>query len=194
MGKRNKVVKLTDKKVRYIIRAKRRDESTNDIAAEMKISPSTVKRVWMYWIKTKMPLSIQKFGRKRKTLDAESERLILEVHKEQNMGARRLEAIIEYQHGKHIPHNSIHKVLLDHGLAKVNRNKSKCRNPGSDTSASTASVWCILTGIPANSMARRCVQFSTTARGASYRAASSTRRRLRTAYCSFKKPWTASVG
>ena len=110
MGKRNKVVKLTDKMVRYIIRAKnihapggihehedghqaifapRRGESTNDIAAEMKVSPSTVKRVWMHWIKTKMPPNIEKFGRKRKTLDAESERLILEVHKEQNMGARR---------------------------------------------------------------------------------------------------------
>ena len=129
MGKNNKVVKLTDKKVRYIIRAKRRGESTNDIAAVMKVSPSTVKRVWMHWIKTKMPLSIGKFGRKRKTLDAESERLILEVNKEQNMGARRLEAIIEFQHGKHIPHNAIHKVLLNHGLAKVNRNKAKRRKP-----------------------------------------------------------------
>ena len=129
MGKKNKVVKLTDRKIRYIIRAKRRGESTNDIAAEMKVSPSTVKRVWMHWIKTKMPLSIGKFGRKRKTLDAESERLILEVNKEQNMGARRLEAIIEFQHGKHIPHNAIHKVLLNHGLAKVNRNKAKRRKP-----------------------------------------------------------------
>jgi len=45
----------------------------------MKISPSTVKRVWTYWTKTKMPLSIKKFGRKKKTLDEESEKLILDV-------------------------------------------------------------------------------------------------------------------
>jgi transposase InsO family protein len=129
MGKKNKVVKLTDKKISYIIRAKIRGESTNRIAVEMKVSPSTVKRVWMYWTKTKMPLRIKKFGRKRKTLDAESEQLILEVNKEQNMGARRLEKIIWFKYGKRIPHNAIHRVLLAHGLANLNRNKTKRRKP-----------------------------------------------------------------
>jgi putative transposase len=129
MGKRNKVVKLTDKKINYIIRAKIRGESTKQIAQEMKLSPSSVKRVWMYWTKTKMPLSIKKFGRKSKTLDADSIELILKINKEQNLGARRLEKIIEFQHGLHIPHNAIHNVLLDHGLANKNRNKSKRRKP-----------------------------------------------------------------
>jgi putative transposase len=129
MGKKNKVVKLTDKKIRYIIRAKIRGDSTNKIAQDMKLSPSTVKRVWMYWTKTKMPLNINKFGRKKKTLDEESVKLILEVNKEQNLGARRLEKIIEFKHGIHIPHNAIHKALLSHGLANVNRNKSKRRKP-----------------------------------------------------------------
>jgi putative transposase len=129
MGKKNKVVKLTDKKIRYIIRAKIRGECTRRIAQDMKLSPSTVKRVWMHWTKTKMPLIIKKFGRKKKTLDEESVKLILEVHKEQNLGARRLERIIEFTHGKHIPHNAIHKQLLSHGLANVNRNKSKRRKP-----------------------------------------------------------------
>src|SRR5512137_1122439 len=129
MGKKNKVVKLTDRKIRYIIRAKKRGESTNRIAWDMKLSPSTVKRVWMHWTKTKMPLIIKKFGRKKKPLDEESTKLILEVHKEQNLGARRLEKIIEFTHGKHIPHNAIHKELLSYGLANVNRNKSKRRKP-----------------------------------------------------------------
>jgi len=129
MGKKNKVVKLTDRKIRYIIRAKKRGESTKRIAEDMKLSPSSVKRVWMHWTKTKMPLIIKKFGRKKKTLDEESVKLILEVHKEQNLGARRLERIIEFTHGTHIPHNAIHKELLSHGLANVNRNKSKRRKP-----------------------------------------------------------------
>ena len=129
MGKKNKVVKLTDRKIRYIIRAKINGDSTNIIAQDKKLSPSTVKRVWMYWTKTKMRLNIKKFGRKKKTLDEESVKLILEVHKEQNLGARRLEKIIEFTYGKHIPHNAIHKELLSQGLAKVNRNKSKRRKP-----------------------------------------------------------------
>ena len=111
MGKKNKVVKLTDKKIRYIIRAKKRGESTKRIAEDMKLSPSSVKRVWMHWTKTKMPLIIKKFGRKKKTLDEESVKLILEVHKEQNLGARRLERIIEFTHGTHIPHNAIHNTM-----------------------------------------------------------------------------------
>ena len=79
MGKKNKVVKLTPKKIRYIIRAKTNNISTKRIAAEMKLSESTVKRVWMYWTKTKMPLNINKFGRKIIELDEESEKLILQV-------------------------------------------------------------------------------------------------------------------
>jgi transposase len=79
MGKKNKVVKLTDRKIRYILRAKTRGDSTKKIAEDMKLSPSSVKRVWIHWTKTKMPLSIKKFGRKNKILDEESVELILEV-------------------------------------------------------------------------------------------------------------------
>ena len=129
MGKKNKVVKLTPKKISYIIRAKTNNISTKTIAKEMKLSESTVKRVWMQWIKTKMPPNIKKFGRKKKELDEASEQLILEVNKEQNLGARRLEKIIEFKHGKHIPHNAIHRVLIAHGKAKVNPKKSKRRKP-----------------------------------------------------------------
>jgi FixJ family two-component response regulator len=54
MGKKNRVVKLTDRKIRYIIRAKKRGESTKRIAEDMKLSPSSVKLVWMHRTKTKM--------------------------------------------------------------------------------------------------------------------------------------------
>ena len=57
MGKRNKVVKLTDKKIRkkirYIIRAKTNNISPKRIALEIVVSESTVKRVWMYWMKNR---------------------------------------------------------------------------------------------------------------------------------------------
>jgi len=127
MGKRNKVVKLTDKKIKYIIRAKTNNISTKRIALEMKVSESTVKRVWMYWMKNRELLPIKKFGRKSQELDEESVELILEIHKKQKLGARRLEKIIEFEHGIHIPHNKIHKVLLEHGLANESKNKKKRR-------------------------------------------------------------------
>jgi transposase len=77
MGKRNKVVKLTDKKVKYIIRAKTNNISTKRIALEMKVSESTVKRVWMYWMKNRELLPIKKFGRKSQEVDEDSVELIL---------------------------------------------------------------------------------------------------------------------
>jgi hypothetical protein len=76
-----------------------------------------------------MPINIEKFGRKKKEPDEFSELLILEINKEQNLGARHLERIIEFKHGKHLPHNAIHKVLIAHGRAKKNPNKSKRRKP-----------------------------------------------------------------
>jgi transposase len=81
MGKKNKVVKLTDRNLRYIIRAKKRGDSTKRIAEDMKLSLSSVKRVWMHWTETKMPLNIKKFGRKKKTLDEESVNLNLKSTK-----------------------------------------------------------------------------------------------------------------
>ena len=129
MGKRNKAVKLTKKKIDYIIREKTRNRSTKRIAAEMKVSPSTVKRVWMYWVKNRERLPIKKSGRKKKELDEESKKLILEIHKEQNLGARRLEKVIEFKHGTHIPHNAIHEVLIENDLANENRQKKKRRKP-----------------------------------------------------------------
>ena len=61
MGKKNKVVKLTDRKIRYIIRAKKRGESIKGIAEDMKLSPSSAKRVWMHWTKTKMLTNIRDY-------------------------------------------------------------------------------------------------------------------------------------
>ena len=87
----------------------------------MKLSESTVKRVWMHWIKHHESIPIKKFGRKKKEIDEGSEELILKVHEEQKLGARRLEKIIEFKYGKHIPHNRIHQVLLKNRLAHENK-------------------------------------------------------------------------
>ncbi|MDD2754222.1 MAG: DDE-type integrase/transposase/recombinase [Methanothrix sp.] len=128
-GRKNKVLKLTAAKVNYIIREKTNNISSKIIAEDMKVSIRTVNRVWGHWMKNKEPLAPKKFGRPKKSLGASDVKLILEIHKEQNLGARRLEKIIEFKHGKHIPHNAIHKELLSHGLANVNHNKSKRRKP-----------------------------------------------------------------
>ena len=111
-GRRNKVLKLTPAKVKYIIRAKTNNISSKTIAKEMKVSIPTVNRVWSYWMKNKKPWAPKKFGRPKITLNESDARLVLEIYKEQNVGARRLEKIIEHKYGRHIAHNAIYQFLL----------------------------------------------------------------------------------
>lgn len=129
MRDRNRVVKLNERKIRYIVREKVKSRSNKRIAAEMKVSVSTAKRVWRHYLRTKALVSINKFGRPRKDIEPELEDLILEVHKEQNLGARRLEQIIEFEYGIYIPHNAIHRVLPKHDLAHPIPNKKRRRKP-----------------------------------------------------------------
>jgi putative transposase len=128
-GRRNKILKLTPAKVKYIIRAKINNISSRIIATEMKVSIRTVNRVWGHWMKNKEPLTPRKFGRPKTYMSEADESLILEIHKEQKSGARRLEKIIEHKCGRHIPHNAIHRVLLENNLAEEDRKKQRRRKP-----------------------------------------------------------------
>lgn len=129
-GKRQKQsLRLTPAKIKYIIRAKTNNISSRIIAIEMKLSIRTVNRVWGHWVKNKELLTPKKFGRPKTYLEEADKFLILEVHKEQNCGARRLEKIIEHKCGKQIPHNSIHQFLLENDLAQEDKKKKKRRKP-----------------------------------------------------------------
>lgn len=67
----------------YIIRAKTRNEEIKNIAMDMKISKSTIKRVWTHWLKHKAPKS-KKNGRKKQVTDKKSVELIIQVKKNKN--------------------------------------------------------------------------------------------------------------
>ncbi|NTV27210.1 MAG: transposase family protein [Methanothrix sp.] len=80
-------------------------------------------------MKNKEPLTPKRFGRPKTDLEEADKHLILKIHKEQNCGARRLENIIDHKFGRHIPHNKIHQVLLEKGLAEENKKKKMRRKP-----------------------------------------------------------------
>jgi len=54
---------------------------------------------------------------------------IREAKMKYKLGARRLEKVIEQVYGVHIPHNRIHKYLLEEGLAKEEPRKKRRRKP-----------------------------------------------------------------
>ena len=121
--------RLTEKKVRYIMRHKRRGKSNREIAFEMRVSVSTVKRVWSYWLTHREYLPIRKRGRKVKELSEKEKEIISEAKMKYKLGARRLEKVIEQVYGIHIHHNRVHKYLLEEGLAKEEPRKKRRRKP-----------------------------------------------------------------
>ena len=114
---------------KYIVRHKQRGKSNREIAFEMRVSISTVKRVWSYWLAYKEYLPIRKRGRKVKELSEEEKEIIREAKAKYKLGARRLEKVIEQVYGIHIPHNRIHKFLVEEGLAKEEPRKKRRRKP-----------------------------------------------------------------
>ena len=74
----------------------------------------------------------------------------------------------EFTHGRHVPHNAIHKVLMAHSQAKINPNKIKAQEAmgsvGTDHSLSLVHLdW---HAPPASATAKRFASSSMTVRGA----------------------------
>jgi len=85
-GRKNRVLKLTASKVKYIIRAKTNNISSRIIAAEMKASIRTVNRVWENWMKNKEPLAPKKFGRPKMHLNEADTRLTFVLAGKKDLG------------------------------------------------------------------------------------------------------------
>ena len=121
-------MKLTKKKVKYLIRWKERGKSSREIGIELHISKRRVNQVWKECRETgEIPEIGKNLGRPRKEITEEEREMVLEAKKKYKLGARRLEPIIERDYGVHIPHNRIHRILLEMGLAEENPKKKKRR-------------------------------------------------------------------
>jgi len=121
-------MKLTKKKVRYLIRHKKRGRSSRVIGIEIKVSKRRVNQIWQeYQITGKEPVIGQNMGRPPIPLTAEEERIVADAYKEYRFGARMLEPIIRKRFHRIISHNRIHKYLLKLGYATENVNKKKRR-------------------------------------------------------------------
>jgi hypothetical protein len=92
IGKRNKAVKLTRRKIDYIIREKIRNHSTRSIAADMKISSNSNWKDSLGVLGEKPRACAHKGpGGKKKELDEESSKLMLEIHNANHFDAEPLQ-------------------------------------------------------------------------------------------------------
>lgn len=121
------MVKLNDKKIRWIIKWKERGKSTKKLAITQKISPRRVQQIVKQYRDTGEIPKLKKPGREPIPISQEEVNLVLDGYKRYKCNALYLEDLIMRDKGKHMPHNRIHKVMLKHGLARREKNKQKRR-------------------------------------------------------------------
>jgi putative transposase len=122
------VVKLTEKKVKWIIREKKKGAiTTRDIARLQGVSESRVRQLWCEYRKSGQVPTLANPGRPHRTITAEEVSAVLQMHRENPCGAVMLESMLLHRHGIKVPHNTIHRILKDRGLASDDAGKQKRR-------------------------------------------------------------------
>ena len=121
------VGKLDESKVRWIIQQKRKGCRNKEIADAMSVSVRWVQAVWArYKGRPTITYPLQ-MGRPANSLPGRREHsAVISVKTEQHAGARHLEKNIESDTGIHIPHNIIHRIMIENDLAAEEK-KKKCR-------------------------------------------------------------------
>jgi putative transposase len=121
-------MKLTKKKIRWIIRQKEKKEFSGIIA---KIQHITRRRVDQHWVQHRstgeIPIIGEAMGRPKKPVTDEESTVIDEAYHRFRYGTRMLETLIRKTYTLTISHNRIHRYLMGRGLAKAESSKRKQR-------------------------------------------------------------------
>jgi putative transposase len=123
---------LNLRKVRWIVREmEKRELSAYQIAKQQGITPRHVRRIYKRYRglerhKLNEVVSLKRCGRKPKQSTDYEINAVLDVNKELGFGATNIEKVLS-QRGIHIPHNRIHRILLENNLANIEPKKSRRR-------------------------------------------------------------------
>jgi putative transposase len=110
-------VKLDEGKIRYIVRAKERDERSSTIAMDLGVSRRRVEQIYAYYRKCgEIPL-LGKPGRKTIPISEDECSIILDAYGRYRVNALYLKNRIERDFGRHINHDRIQRVLKMYGLS-----------------------------------------------------------------------------
>src|SRR5262249_29164144 len=101
----NSVTKLTDRKIRWIIREKMKEiNSTKDIALLQNVSGSRIRQIWRCYRITKTIPVLAKPGRPSRRITNEEISAVIGTYKEYPCSAVVLENILDKRYGNKIPH------------------------------------------------------------------------------------------
>jgi len=120
------MAKLNQRKIKWIVRQWDLGELSHyQIAKQQKISVQHAQRVVIKYAGVQQPKLLNP-GRQPESIPKQQVELVKRLFREQPFGACNMEKILSID-GKHIPHNRIHKIMKQEGLAITQPNKSRRR-------------------------------------------------------------------
>ena len=116
-------------RLKSCFKAFERGISQKFMANQLEITTRRFRQLYkIYQITGKLPNVGCNVGRPSKVINEDIKQIIVDTYGKYLLNALYLERVIYAEKNIRIPHNSIHKVLLEKGLAKSEPNKSKRRN------------------------------------------------------------------
>lgn len=117
-------MKFTKNKLLETLRRKNEGWTSYQARKIAGISVRRVDQVWRYYLQTgSMPEIGKNVGRPQRAILEDERKMVKEVYAKYRVPASVLEKMIERDNRLHIPHNHIHKIMLEEGLAKPKKNK-----------------------------------------------------------------------
>jgi len=121
-------MKLSKKKIQWIIRQKEKNESSGVIAKIQHITRRRVDQLWKIYQDTgTIPIIGKQMGRPKKQIMPEESVVIEEAYHRFRYGARMIEVLIRKAYKTTISHNRIHRYLMGRGFAKSEVSNRKQR-------------------------------------------------------------------
>jgi len=122
------MVKLSERKIRWIIQQKLGGRGTGEIALVQRVSRRRVEQLWQAYRLTGVLPALKKPGRPRNaSISLRDAALILETYDRLKVNALTLERALKHTHGFSQPHNRIHAILKENCRAMPQLSKQKRR-------------------------------------------------------------------
>ena len=110
-------MKLNKSKILRIVWGKNRGISSYQLRKEAGVSKRRVDQIWQEYLKQEEIPELQQPGRPQRHMTQEEIQLVREAYAQYSVSASTLEILIWRDHQVKIPHNRIHQILLQDGLA-----------------------------------------------------------------------------
>ena len=136
------MVKLNERKIRWIIHEKLRGRGAGEIALIQRVTRRRIEQLWQAYRRTGILPTLKKAGRPSKApVSLRDAALILEAYDKLKVNALTLERVLRDTYQVELPHNKIHMILKEAGRAMPQQSKQRRRKWVRYERAYSMSLW-----------------------------------------------------